>query len=125
MKLPITYNFEPHYKGDGLAPLRLYFTDGDNEPIDLSFSTALMQLRVPSYSKPGKVVWEFSSEATDADKLLILTYDGYVYFPEMDIWDLISNEYVYDLQITDGNGFVKTFTKGILPVNQDVSYKTI
>lgn len=117
---PIIYDFDAHYRGDGLNPMRLLFKQ-DGEAIDFSFSTAVMQLRVPEYAKRGRVVWEFSTSATDPDKLLVLTNDGYVYFPPMNTWNIPSNQYLQDLQITDGNGVAKTFIKGIWSVNQDIT----
>lgn len=121
MRPPVNYDFSPHYKGDGLNSILLKFELEDGTPIDLSGSTALMQLRTPSFTSRGSIAWEFSTEAIDPNKLLLLGSDGIVTFPEIDVWDLKANEYDYDLQITDTFGFVKTFIKGTWAVNQDIT----
>jgi len=121
MNLPVTYNFEPHYKDDGLAGFILKLTYPSGEVVDLTGCSALMQLRIPEYRKDGKVIWEFSSEAEDPLKLLVLNSSGEIQFPRIESWDIPKDNYQYDLQVTDSLGFVRTFMKGIFPVNQDVS----
>lgn len=118
--LPVKYDFMTHYRGDGLRPFQFRFIQ-DGEPIDLSLSSAIMQMRQPTLNRRGKVMWEFDSASTDPNKKLTLTADGLLIFPEMNDWEIPANSYMYDLQITDGNGFVKTFIQGEWKVNQDIT----
>jgi len=118
---PIIYDIEPHYTADGLSPfiIKLKFKSGTE--VDLTGCTALMQMRVPDYRNKGSVVWEFSTDATDPEKLFVLGENGEVQFPRINKWKLDDNNYSYDLRITDTNGFQKTFLVGIFSVNQDIS----
>lgn len=118
--LPVKYDFMTHYRGDGLQPFQFRFMQ-DDEPIDLSSSTAIMQMRMPNLNRRGKIIWEFDSQSTDPKKKLTLTSDGLLIFPTFNDWDIPANSYIYDLQITDGNGFVRTFIQGEWKVNQDIT----
>lgn len=121
---PTKYDFIPHYRGDTLPSIHLKFT-ANGDLVDFTLCSALMQLRAPSFNKRGVIAWEFDSSSTDLEKKLILTSDGLVIIPTIKEWQIPANTYDYDLQITDKNGFVKTFINGVWAVNQDVSIKTI
>jgi hypothetical protein len=117
MNYPATYNFPTAYKGDGLIPFTLTLQYDADTPVDLTGSTASMQLR----SFDGSVAWEFSSEGQDDHQLTIIP-NGVIQFPSINSWDIISGKYDYDLQITDASGFVRTYLRGTWLVNQDITH---
>lgn len=83
----------------------------NDEPLDLSGCTALMQIR--KKSQTGTVL----QELTDADGISIA--DGVIAFDK--IIDCEAGDHYWDLQLTYTDGKVKTYFGGIATVLQDVS----
>lgn len=120
--LPTPYDFDTHYRGDGFKPLQFKFTL-DGNIVDFTGSEATMQVRIQGSNKRAKIVYEFSSIATDPDKLLTLSAGGILTFPLIKSFDIPANNYIYDLEIKDTNGVFRTFMAGTFNVEQDITVK--
>lgn len=119
MNQPVKYDFLTHYQQDGLRPFTVLMKYATGTAIDLSEAIVRMQLRAGYASK---LVYEFASDG-EGDSLLTLTADGIIQFPEIKSWEIPSSTYDYDLEITDGDGFVRTYLRGTWAVNQDITKK--
>lgn len=119
MNTPKTYNFSDFYKGDGVKSFRIlcYADEEHTVPVNLTGCTALMQLK-----NGGKVVFTYSTESTlTATSAPIVITNNEIRFTEILKWRIPAFNYAYDLQITYPDGFVRTFIKGQIPMEQDVS----
>lgn len=119
MALPDTYNFPSHYAGDGIRTFNITLQDDEDVPIDLTGATIRMQLKTKSTG--GAVAWTFANTG-EPDTLLTTTpLSGIITFPEILSWTVPGGNYFYDLEITDGGGFVKTYLKGQWVVINDIT----
>jgi hypothetical protein len=118
--LPAIYNFDTHYRGDAFKSLDFRFSTS-GVPINLVGCVATMQIRVSGQNKRAKVIYEFSSEATDLEKKLLLTDDGIITFPLIKEFIIPANQYIYDLEIKDVNDVARTFMAGTFNVEQDIT----
>jgi hypothetical protein len=117
MNSPVIHNFKDHYRRDGLQPFRIGMDyPATSNPVMLDDAVVLMQLR----NSLGALAWEFSSLATGDNKLTILP-GGWIQFPRILEWDIPSTKYFYDLQVTDYDGYVRTYFKGTWKINQDIT----
>lgn len=119
MNTPKTYNFSDFYKGDGVKSFRIlcYADEEHTVPVDLTGCTALMQLK-----NGNKTVFTYStaSTLTETSAPIVIT-DNEIRFTEILKWRIPAFNYAYDLQITYPDGFVRTFIKGQIPMEQDIS----
>lgn len=111
-----TYNFPPVRQNDGLNSFSITLTYADGNPVTTS-GAVLMQLR----NTVNKVVYEFSSTATDPQKQITIISPGVFRFPTIPSWKIPAGVYSYDLQIIDISGFVKTYMAGTWTVISDIS----
>jgi len=116
MNNPAPFDFPPHYRGDALGTIRitLKYPETGN-PIYLTGSIIRMQLKTGN-----KVAYEFSNLLTGENQLTILP-NGVIQFPVINSWNLVADNYAYDLQVTDAAGEVRTYLKGYWSFIQDVT----
>jgi hypothetical protein len=100
-------------KGDTFS-LKLVFTDGDGEAIDLSSYTWKMDVKETDTSS-GDVIGDSSFSYT-ADSSGNLTVSA----TAATMAAVTSGIYVYDLQSTN-SGTVKTWIYGVFKINEDIS----
>lgn len=101
------------YKGDSRV-WPMHFQDAQGAPIDLTGLTWRAQIRETRQAQ--------SAEASmNVDVIDPLTGDIEVVLPAAEADKLTSSEYFWDLESTDGQGFVQTWLQGTVTVTHDVS----
>lgn len=116
MSLPAIYNFPDTYGNDGIQPFKITLKYSSGAFVDLVGASVLMQLR----NGLNIVIWEFST-AMDGDNQLLTLANGVIQFPKINSWSIPPSCYVYDLQVTDSTGFVRTYIKGTWKLLPDVT----
>ena len=117
MGKPAIHNFPDSYRRDGLQPFKIKLAYKSGNPLDLTSAEVRMQLR----NSLNAMAWEFSSVEEGGHKITILA-DGQIQFPRIVSWDIPATKYYYDLQVTNNDGYVRTYMSGSWKVNQDITY---
>lgn len=115
MSLPI-YNFPDHVKGDTFTARQIIFSsETANAPVDLTGAGINIQFK-ENPSTPTAYFWSTSDNSiilTDAPNGIITM--------NAKILDAPASTYVYDVQIVDNTGMVKTYFKGSMKITQDIT----
>lgn len=106
---PKTYNFQDHYKGSTLSPLAIKF----NFPI--VGATIICQIKAQSGSS---VILEWKS---GVNITVVNDATGEIVLQQVNKFNPVAGNYVYDLQIDFGDGTSQTYMKGSLKVVQDIT----
>lgn len=109
---PLRYDFRPMKSGDGFLGVKFNFFDANDEPVDFSGATALMQLR---RTAGNKVIKEWK---TDDSTIEITINEVYIKYMLMDIPEY---KYLYDLEITYPDDVPFTAAEGIFQISNDIS----
>ena len=116
---PGYYQMPDHYKGDGLCKFTITIKDSTGVPIDITGSSAKMELSANFLKNP---VFIFDTDGTGGGVLNIpVGTDGVIEVLQMESFDIIAANYNYDLQLTNSAGFVRTYLYGTWKINQDVT----
>lgn len=117
MGKPVTYNFPDSYRRDGLQPFKIKLRYKSGNPVALENAHVRMQLR----NSLQNLAWEFSS-TEEGDRKITILPDGEIQFPRIVSWEIPATKYYYDLQVTDYDGYVRTYMSGSWKINQDITY---
>jgi hypothetical protein len=112
-----TYNFPNQYNGDSFDIITFnFFTDSatNGNEIDLTGATPRMQVR-------KDVIGDLVKTFTIGDGLEWVDQSTGIFRTTSFIVDWGWGEYDYDLQITYSSGRVKTYLKGKIKVNQEIT----
>jgi len=116
MNKPAIFDFPAHYQSDGLGSFTITLRYKGGAPVDLTGASVRMQLR----NQLTNTV-EYTFGTSDAEGLLIIEEGGVVKFPSIKSWGIKAGKYRYDLEVTDGDGFVRTYLKGAWNVAADIT----
>lgn len=115
MPFPIKYDI-CRYRGDDFQGIKFQLFDADANPIDISGSTAKMQLRKSPNSFEAPVQW-----STDDGSIEINVNEIYVKEKTGTDMNVEAFKYNYDLQVTYSDGVVVTFINGFFNIQNDVT----
>jgi len=117
MSQPSLYNFPDSYQNDGITAFSITLRYEDASPVNLIGSTVLMQLK----NSLGNTAYEFSNIESANNHQISVGANGVIQFPEILSFPLASGSYVYDLQVKDSTGFIRTYIKGSWKILSDIS----
>jgi len=104
-----TYNFPDHIKGDTFKSREITFGfDLTGAKIDMQFKSI----------KGGRVVFTWS---TTEDSISITDAINGVVLMKTRVLGYRKDSYIYDLQITNSNGDVRTYFGGKINITQDIT----
>jgi hypothetical protein len=111
--IPTIYNLKDHYKGSTLHPLHIKFN------FDITGATIICQVK--SIQCP-KIIheWKTGLNITTIDAL-----NGEVVLNQVNKFNPLAGNYVYDLQIDFEDGTSESYMKGCLKVIQDITVANI
>lgn len=113
--IPAIYNLPTGYRGDTYGPIIFTFTDKSGAPVMLDGYGALSEWR---NKKTNELVLSWSTEnntlSTSGNSLIMNTRCA-------EDMDINASTYVYDIQFYSGQCFIKTYIRGEVVINQDVS----
>tara|TARA_R110000851_G_scaffold143538_1_gene282458 strand:- start:358 stop:711 length:354 start_codon:yes stop_codon:yes gene_type:complete len=113
---PTTYKINDQYKGDTFDGVTFTLKEGaDKTPINLTGATILSQFRVKEVTGIIQKSLSIGSGITVTDAT------GGVFKIDSFVLDWNTGTFFYDIQITFSDGSVRTYVKGTLNVNQDVT----
>lgn len=110
-----TYNFPDHIKGDTFQGQEFTYVR-NGSPIDLTGASIAMMLRVTKTQVTPDLSFSVGSGITITDAV-----NG-VWEIDEQIIDIDANTYFQDIQLTESDGKVTTFTQGTWNILQDVTY---
>ena len=111
---PGTYNLPDHYKGDTFD--KITFTIKENKVV-VPLTGALIKMDFRKNTNTGTLQQSFII----GDGLTVIDAAGGVFELNAFINDWNTDMYFYDMEITFSDGVVRTYAKGRLSVNQDIS----
>lgn len=117
MNAPARYDFITQLQRDGLRPFTITLTYASGDPVDLTGAQVKMQMRDPALDR---LVYEFSSEG-EGERLLTLPGNGVIQFPQILTWKLTPAAYQYELQVTEADGFIRTYLKGTWSIKKHIT----
>lgn len=112
--IPATYNFPDAYKGDTYGPLVFYFNDISGNAIPLDGVSASVQVK-NKMTKCAVIEWSTANSGIyiSGNQVVLNTIDSIS-------MDIPAYTYNYDFQI-NSSGIIKTYLKGELVVQPDIS----
>ena len=111
---PGTYNLPDHYKGDTFDKITFTLKE-DSVVVDLT--GALIKMDFKKNTNTGTLQQSFSI----GTGITVISATGGVVELDAFINDWDTDMYFYDIEITFSDGVVRTYVKGRLSVNQDIS----
>lgn len=104
-----TYNFPNHTKGDTFK----------SREITLGFDVTDAEIKM-QFKLPGSIQAAFEWSTVDDSFVVTNAATGVLTMNSKDL-DLKPSTYVYDFQVKDSNDNIKTYFKGALTIEQDIT----